>query len=222
LLAWGLLSALLPLFLGILAIAGFLLRDSSRLDQLNAMLFTLLPPEPAATVRDILAQTEQRAGAAGLVSILSLVFNGSNVFAGMVTVFNLAYGIPGRNLLVQRLVGLAMLLVISMLLLTSTVAYSIGEVLGSTSDALLQAVPLSVPGRGSLGPLVSSSISLVTAVAMFWLLYTVLPNRTRRWRLTLPGAVVAAAPFLLILHVFLLYLVCLGRASRRTLRSVCS
>jgi uncharacterized BrkB/YihY/UPF0761 family membrane protein len=152
LLAWGLLSALLPLFLGILAIAGFLLRDSSRLDQLNAMLFTLLPPEPAATVRDILAQTEQRAGAAGLVSILSLVFNGSNVFAGMVTVFNLAYGIPGRNLLVQRLVGLAMLLVISMLLLTSTVAYSIGEVLGSTSDALLQAVPLPVPGRGSWAP----------------------------------------------------------------------
>jgi uncharacterized BrkB/YihY/UPF0761 family membrane protein len=74
-----------------------------------------------------------------------------------------------------------------------------------------------------VGALVGSSISLVTAVAMFWLLYTVLPNRTRRWRLTLPGAVVAAAPFLLILHVFLLYLVCLGRASRRTLRSsVCS
>jgi hypothetical protein len=57
------------------------------------MLFTLLPPEPAATVRDILAQTEQRAGAAGLV----------------------------------------MLLVVSMLLLASTVAYSIGEVLGSAS-----------------------------------------------------------------------------------------
>jgi membrane protein len=62
-----------------------------------------------------------------------------------------------------------------------------------------------------VGALVGSSISLVTAVAMFWLLYTVLPNRQRRWRLTLPGALVAAALFFLILHLFPLYLSLFGK-----------
>jgi membrane protein len=211
LLAWGLLSALLPLFLGILAIAGLLLRDASRLDQLSKVLFTLLPPQSATTLRDVLEQTEQRAGAAGLISILLLLFNGSNVFASMERVFNLAYGIPSRNIIVQRLIGLLTLLAVSLLLLISTFAYSIGEVLSSVSNALLLSSPIPMPARSLSSVLVASFTSLVTALAMFWLLYTLLPNRMRRWRQTLPGAMVAAALFFLILHLFPLYLSLFGQ-----------
>ena len=105
------------------AIGGFLLRDSSRLGRLSETPYAFLPPAPASTVRDILAQSEQRAGVAGLVSVLLLVFNGSNAFASTERVFNLAYGVRPRNVIVQRLLGLIMLLVVSMLLFASTVAY---------------------------------------------------------------------------------------------------
>src|SRR5205823_4910350 len=43
LLAWGTLSALLPLVLGILALTGLVIRDPQRLDQIYNTLLALLP-----------------------------------------------------------------------------------------------------------------------------------------------------------------------------------
>src|SRR2546430_14740885 len=43
LLAWRILNALLPLLLGILALAGLVLRDPERLDQVYSTLLALVP-----------------------------------------------------------------------------------------------------------------------------------------------------------------------------------
>src|SRR5260370_4585138 len=51
LLAWGTLSALLPLLLGVLSVAGIILRDQRRLDDLYN---TLLGPVPQQSARPTL------------------------------------------------------------------------------------------------------------------------------------------------------------------------
>src|SRR5437763_1343117 len=96
LLAWGTLNTLFPLVLGILAIAGFVLRDPQRLDTLTSTLFAVLPQQAASTLTDILTTTRESAGAASVISILLLLFSGSSFFSNMQMVFDLAYHVQDR------------------------------------------------------------------------------------------------------------------------------
>ena len=130
LLAWGTLNTLFPLFLGMLAISGFVLRDPQRLNQLSDSLFSLAPQQAATTLRDILTTTRDSAGAASIVSVALLLFSGSNFFANMQMVFNLAYHVEDRNFILQRVVAIIMLLIVTALALVSTTAYVLGNAIG--------------------------------------------------------------------------------------------
>src|SRR5437764_14827803 len=68
LLAWGMLSTLLPLLLGILAMAGLLLRDPQHLDQIYGLLLASIPQEAAEPIRSALDNVRATAGAASLIS----------------------------------------------------------------------------------------------------------------------------------------------------------
>jgi membrane protein len=204
LLAWGTLNTLFPLVLGILAIAGFVLRDPQRLDQLTSTLFAVLPQEAASTLTNILTTTRDSAGTASVISILLLLFTGSNFFANMQMVFNLAYHVPDRNFLMQRVVALVMLVIVTALLLISTTAYGLGSAMGS--------LPIAVPVGPVLGRLIGWSVSIVSAVLMFVLLYKILPNKPQGWKQTLPGALAASVLFFVILQLFPLYLALFGKS----------
>ena len=203
LLAWGTLNTLFPLFLGMLAISGFVLRDQQRLDQLSGALFSLAPGQAATTLRDILSSTRDSAGAASIISVALLLFSGSNFFANMQMVFNLAYHVQDRNFILQRVVALIMLLIVTALLLVSTTAYGLGNAIGS--------LPIAVPVGPVLGRVVGWSISILSAIVMFLLLYRILPNKSQAWQQTLPGALLATVLFFIILQVFPLYLALFGK-----------
>ena len=203
LLAWGTLNTLLPLFLGMLAISGLVLRDPERVDQLGSALVSVAPGQAATTLRDILTSTRDSAGAASIISLLLVLFSGSNFFANMQMVFNLAYHVKDRNFIWQRLIALVMLVVVTALVLVSTTAYGLGNVIGS--------LPIGVPIGPVLGRAVGWSISIVSAILMFLLLYKILPNKPQTWGQTLPGALLAAVLFFAILQVFPLYLAIFGK-----------
>jgi len=203
LLAWGTLNTLFPLVLGILAIAGFVLRDPQRLDQLTSGLFAVLPQQAAAALSGILTSTRDNAGAASIISVLLLLFSGSNFFGNMQMVFNLAYHVEDRSFIMQRVVSLIMLIVVTALLLVSTTAYGLGNTMGS--------LPIALPVGPVVGRLIGWAVSLVSAVVMFLLLYKVLPNRPQGWKETLPGTLTASVLFFVILQVFPLYVTVFGR-----------
>jgi membrane protein len=203
LLAWGTLNTLFPLVLGMLAISGFVLRDPQRLDQFSGALTSLAPGQAATTLRDILSSTRESAGAASIISIALLLFSGSNFFANMQMVFNLAYHVEDRNFIFQRLLAVVMLFIVTALLLISTTAYGLGNTIGS--------LPIAVPVGPVLGRAVGWSVSILSAIIMFLLLYKILPNKPQGWRETLPGALLATVLFFLILQVFPLYLAIFGK-----------
>ena len=203
LLAWGTPNTLFPLVLGMLAISGFVLRDPQRLDQLTGALFSLAPGQAATSLRDILTSTRDSAGAASIISVLLLLFSGSNFFANMQMVFNLAYHVQDRNFLLQRVLAVLMLLIATALLLVSTTAYGLGSAIGS--------LPMAVPVGPVLGRAVGWSVSILSAIVLFLLLYKILPNKPQGWNQTLPGALLATVLFFVILQVFPLYLTIFGR-----------
>src|SRR3954465_9716823 len=77
LLAWGTLSALLPLMLGILTVAGLVLRDPERLNQLYSTILALVPGDTAAPLTEALKSIRESAAApAGVLAVVLLLFNG--------------------------------------------------------------------------------------------------------------------------------------------------
>jgi membrane protein len=198
LLAWGTLNTLLPLFLGVLALAGFVLRDPEKLASLTASMFSVLPAEAAQTLQGILETTADNAGAAGIVSLVLLLFSGTNFFSNMQMVFNLAYHVEDRNMVLQRVVALVMLFVGTALLLVSTTAYGLGNTIGS--------LPIAVPVGPVLGRAVGWAVCIISALVTFLLLYKVLPNKPQSWRQAIPGTAAATVLFFAVLQLFPLYL----------------
>jgi membrane protein len=198
LLAWGTLSTLLPLLLGILAIAGLVLRDPERLDRVYSTLLSALPPGQLGALDQALQGMRQAAAApAGVVSLVLLLFNGSSFFANMAGVFDQTYHVESRNIVLQRVVAVIMLVVVSALLILSTLSLGIGSLLGS--------VPLGLGTNPLVAQLEGWSVSVLSAFLLFLMLYKVLPNARQGWRDVLPGTLLSSVLFFVILLVFPLY-----------------
>jgi membrane protein len=198
LLAWGTLSTLLPLMLGMLTVAGLVLRDPERVDEIYRTIQVLVPSQAQSTVGEALDSVRKTAGApAGILAILLLLFNGSSFFANMASVFDQIYHVESRNMLMQRLVSLIMLVLVTALLVVSTLALGLGAVIDN------------LPLGQAIGPVVarviSWSLSILSAIVLFVLLYKVLPHAQQGWRDVLPGALLATVLFFVILTVFPLY-----------------
>jgi membrane protein len=200
LLAWGTLSAILPLILGVLSVAGLVLRDPQRLDQVYNTLLVLVPSQTAGPLGDALQSVRQASAApAGIVAILLLLSNGSGFFSNMASVFDQAYHVESRNFLMQRVVAVAMLMITTVLVVIATLAAGLTSVIGT--------VPLGLPIGPVLGQVLGWSISIVSAFLFFLLIYKVLPNAKQGWRDVLPGTLLSAVLLLVISQIFPLYVI---------------
>jgi membrane protein len=198
LLAWGTLSTLLPLMLGMLTVAGLILRDPQRLDELYNTVLVLVPPQAAGTIGAALDGVRKSAAApAGVVAVVLLLVNGSSFFANMASVFDQVYHVDSRNFVMQRVVSLIMLVLATTLLVVSTLSLGLGS--------LISNLPLGLSVPPVVAQVVSWSISILSAFLLFVLLYKVLPNAKQGWRQVFPGALLSTVLFFVILMVFPLY-----------------
>jgi membrane protein len=199
LLAWGTLTALLPLLLGVLSLAGLVLRDPRTLNQVYSTLLALLPSDIAGPVTGILEGIRDApAGSVGIVALLLLLFNGSAFFSNMAMVFDLAYRVEGRNPVAERLIALVMLMVTTALLVISTLAAGL--------SSLVDNLPSALPIGPVLGHALGWSIAILSVFILFVLMYRVLPNVQQSWSSVLPGAVLSSVLLLVVSQVFPLYL----------------
>lgn len=205
LLAWGMLNTFLPVLLGVLALIGLFLGDSPAAAAAEEKLFALLPAQASTLVRGSIASIQQVAGAAGLVSLGLLLFNGSNLFVTLESVFDLVYHVPERNLITQRLVSFAALFVLAGLLVLDTGAAVVGGIFG---EGVLSVLPHI---WAALNESVASAVSVIGVLVTFLLLYWVLPNTHNSLRESLPGALVASALFVVVLRIFPLYVKLFGQ-----------
>ena len=204
LVAWGMLNTFLPLLLGVLALIGLFLGDSAEALAAENQLLAVLPEAVSTLVQDSLAALERSASGAGLVSLGLLLFNGSNFFVTLESVFDLAYHVPERNLVTQRVVSFAALFVVTALLLITTSAAVLGGALGETLTAYLPELAAII--NPNLGTLISIGALVVMMVLMYWLI----PNRRHSLVHALPGAALASIALLLIVRIFPIYVALFG------------
>jgi membrane protein len=204
LLAWGILNTFLPLLLGVLSLIGLLLGDSAEAQAAENRILAVLPEAISGLVSESLTAIQRSATGAGLISLGLLLFNGSNFFVSLESVFDLAYHVPERNIVIQRVVSFAALFIVTACLLVSTVALVLGGGLGESLTAL-------IPGLGAaIDAGLSTAISVATLVVMMVLMYWLIPNIDHSVVHALPGAALTSVALLLVVRIFPIYVALFG------------
>jgi membrane protein len=203
LIAWQLLFSLFPLVVGILSIVGLVLRDPGRQAAIADSIARQFP-EQAGDLVAFISETRDLGGIFGIISVVGLLWSGSNLFGTMAAVFDRFYGAPDRGFIQQRLIAFLMMAVYAVLVSVSVASSSLTGFLVGISEEVL---PFEVPHFAFA---VGWAVSLGSAILMFLVLYRVVPNASIRIWHVWKGAVLAGVLFVALTQVFPLYLHFLG------------
>jgi membrane protein len=138
----------------------------------------------------------------GILSVLGLLWIGSGLFACMESATAALYGTPGRSYLRQRALGIALVIAFAAMLvagiLSSVLLFPLGAAVQHTGVVGRSAVN----ARLTLQPIAG----VLIGVALFALVFRVLPTCRQRWLDVLPGVVIAAAGNTLLNLIWPVYL----------------
>ena len=192
--------SLFPLLVGVVAGASLFLERDEIQARLNRMLSDEFPGSADFLRTNIEALIDLR-GAAGLASVVGLLWAASKMFGALSRGINLALGIPKAHpFYLSRLRYFAMTVVVSLLLLCAVAA-------SMALDVLLQFNPAQLGlDETALGALAGHVASFVFIFLTISLMYMLVPYKRRPWRELLPGALVAAVLFEFGKALFVLYL----------------
>jgi len=202
-LTYSLITAIVPLLLGILSIAGLALNtlSPSTLHSVAAAIGSALPSGTQSVINpdQLVKNLVQITGPLAIVSLVSLLWTGSNLFTNVENAFSIVFRTKDREFIPQRVMAIGMIVILALLLPTALLASSLVTAGSQAFQSFLPkqfGVVLSV-----VGPLVS----LVVLWVLFLAIYIVVPNMKIPFRNAWRGALVAAALVAIVNLVFPLY-----------------
>lgn len=199
--AFNAIYAMFPLVLLLTAIVGSLVHGAAARDQLLRTVQDAFPEQLARELSDVINAAGTYSGLIGLVAFLSLLWAGSNLFTAIEVSFSRIFGVPARGIVQQRLVGVAMILVFSALLLLSVAAAHVPLLLAE----LYKGPGAARPGWGS-GQILGLVGGWILATLLQLIIYLVIPNVRLPFRALWPGAVLAGTSLQTTTLVFPLYI----------------
>lgn len=198
--AWTLLTSVVPIVVGLVAISSLFLRDPASqravVDHLSGALQGTLQPQD---IRQLVTTSIRHRAVLALIGILGILWGGSNVGGSFSTVFQPIFEVNGRDFLKEKLLDLGMIFVFVALMLIIVVA--------TTAGAVIRRLFPTAPIPGERAFLIGAAISLGAALLLFVVLYLVFPNAQPRltladvWR----GSLVAAVLFQILSFIWPLY-----------------
>ncbi|GAC1469301.1 MAG: hypothetical protein PVSMB7_18390 [Chloroflexota bacterium] len=198
--AWTLLTSVVPIVVGLVAISSIFLRDPASqrtvVDHLsNALQGTLQPQD----IRQLVKTSIQHSGAFALVGITGILWAGSNVGGVFSTVFQPVFEVNGRDFLKEKALDVAMIFVF--------VALMIVIIVSTTAEALITRLFPTTPIPGGTTFLLGTGVSLAAAFLLFAVLYLVFPNPKPRFKLAhvWQGSMVAAFLFQILTFIWPIY-----------------
>lgn len=210
-LAFYTIFSIAPLFLIVLAIAGFSFGEEAARRQLFDQLNGLVGQQGGEAIQAVVASADKpKAGAwATVVAVFTLFIGATGVFVQLQDALNTIWQVrrePGRGFrrfLKDRLLSFAMVLVIGFLLLVSLVISAGLAALGKFMSGL-------VPAQAIVWQVLNFLISLGLIGLLFAMIFKVLPDVKIAWREVWMGALLSAILFNLGKFALGLYL---GRSS---------
>ncbi len=205
LVAWNLLFSLIPIVLILLAVGGFLLHLVG-IDEnsIRTFVFEFAPAgngtRPALVAA--IAGVQQHSGIFALLALITFLWSASALFGCLEQVMADSYRITTRNIVLQKLIAVGLMLLFCVL-----VVVGIGA---TTLTAFLRQLQLPyVPEwitHGATGPVLSAVVGILSGLVLFFTLFWLLPKQHPPPQHVLPGAVFSGVLFYLLTLIFPLYL----------------
>ena len=205
-LAFNLITAIFPIIIALIAIAGFIFGnfDPNFQSNLISHIQSVFPPpiNQGNVLGPALTTLSKNAGFFAFIAILIAIFGGSRLFVSIEGYFSLIYHTRQRTIIPQNIMALVMLLLFIILIPLMVFASSIPALVQS----ILQATPLyQVPGYGFIFTVIGILTGLIIAWILFEAIYIVVPNQHISFRNSWLGAVVAAIALSIYLYLFPFY-----------------
>src|SRR4030066_544776 len=190
--------SIFPLLLGLIAVFGFFLPSVNLQDELLKFVGNNLPGATDIMRQNIMSIIRLR-GILGVLSIVVLFWTGSTMFSAVSLAINRAWDIRRyRPFYIRKASELGMAFGTGILFLLSLGASAIISVLRRVLN--LPAADLIIVNVGS------RLVAFLLMLAVFLLLYKLIPNTRTYWRYLWPGALLAAVLFEIARTLFVFYL----------------
>jgi len=199
-LAFNLITAIFPIAIAIIAIAGFLFNsfDSSFQAQLITSIENAFPPplNQSNILGPALTALSKNANFLLVFAIIFAIFGGSRLFITIEGYFSIIYHTRQRTPIKQNVMALSMLLLFVILVPLM--------VFVSTIPAIIQST-LNFPGNNFTSTLIAILTGVLFAWILFEAIYMVVPNQHISFGNSWLGAIIAAVALEFYLLVFPLY-----------------
>ncbi|MBI3945860.1 MAG: YihY/virulence factor BrkB family protein [Armatimonadetes bacterium] len=204
---FGLLS-LFPLVLLAIAGASYALGSAEEaIRQIEMVMGRVLVADAARAFTSIIEGVLDTRGAAGIIGLLGFLWAASRVFNIMIETFNMAWDADeSRGFIKRNLLAIGLVLLVFVFGIISFLTPLAAGLLARYSDRVTRwlGVPINVSGTW---PILVDIGAYAATLAMFFILYKVVPSRRVHWHSALAGAVVAAVLWELAKYLFRLYVV---------------
>jgi len=189
--AYYALFSLFPLLLVLMSVASSILAVEEAQQAVVELIERILPAAVDLTEQNI-EQVLAARGTVNIVATLGLLWSASGVFTAMYRAVNRAWGNPkSRLFLKEKLFGLAVVLIVGLILLGTTLLSTAASVLQRWNGTILGWQPFSNPEVVALWGKLSTFVPPVISVIMFIILYRTIPLNRVTWRDVWLGGLIA-------------------------------
>ena len=190
--------SIFPLLLGLIAIFSFFLPSVNLQDELQVFIGKNVPGATDILTQDIASNVKLQ-GTVGVLSIVIFFWSASLMFSAISLAINRAWDIRiHRHFLIRKSSELGMVFGTGILFLLSLGASAVISILRGVFN--LPAADLIIADLGS------RLVAFLLILAVFLLLYKLIPNTRTYWRNVWPGALTAAILFEIARTLFIFYL----------------
>ena len=201
-LAYNYLTAIAPMLLALLAIAGLVLNTLSPATYntfVNGIGASLPGSLGKSLINAALTTLRKDAGILLIIAIVTAVYSGSRLFVALDNTFAVIFRVASRPFLQQNVMAVLMMLLFLVLAPISFFAASLSAaVLGFVAPGGILRNGFVLTVEGMIG-------GMLAAFILFAAIYYVVPNRKVDWKAVWPGALVAAALLNLYEALFPIY-----------------
>ncbi len=204
-LAFNAMMAIVPTILLLITVAGVLLRSDELYRETVLTTQWLLPAGMSQDSTEALIGVRNRSGLFGLASFAGFLWVGASFFACLGRTMNSVYAVESPPPVQQRVRGFVIVVAFAVLFIVTVVAAFLPSLFAGFSAAELPInLTSSLLSRG-IYQVASYAVAMLTAMILFGMLFRVVPNAGQRIGDVLPGTVVIATAFVLLVQVFPLY-----------------
>jgi membrane protein len=212
-LAYYALFSIFPLVLAIISLSSSLLSGHNAQEVIVEFIQRYMPVAKELVAENV-EQVLRTRSTVGILALVGLLWSASGVFTALYQAVNRAWGNPKSKLLLGgQLYGLAVVLVVGLLLLATTLYSTMLSLLQSWQIPLLGWQPFADPRTSRLWGWLSTLVPPLVSAVTFIILYRTIPQNRVTWRDVWLGGLLAGLIWEVARRLYTWYLATFARYS---------